>query len=242
MKEVVSLMGLRVVLIIMKILNSRISKYIVGSIFAAFVFVVLAQWSQQHADFIQSLATQAGWLGVLSYIGIMMTSIVFAPLGTGFLLPVAANSYGPFLAAMYSITGWTLGSIIAFWIAKTFRRKVFKHQGFIERMQEYERSIPKYQFYSLVVLLRIALPVDLVSYSLGFASTMSYRAFFLTTLIGVTPMTFVFTYASTSSILIQILVSLFATSVFTVGSYFVYRGYLSTEHSPDDKISLRNDL
>ena len=162
-----------------------------------------------------------------------MASIVFAPLGTGFLLPVAANSYGPFLAAIYSITGWTLGSVMAFWIAKTFRKKVFKHQSFVERIQVYEKSIPKYQFYGLVILLRIALPVDLVSYALGFASTMSYRTFFLTTLIGVTPMTFAFTYASTSSVLIQILVSIFATTVLSVGLYFVYRGSLSKEHSSD---------
>lgn len=217
----------------MKILNPKILTYVIGGIFAAVVLVALAQWSQQHTGLIQSLTTQAGWLGIISYIGVMAVSIVFAPLGTGFLLPVAANSYGPFLAAIYSIIGWTLGSVIAFWIAKTFRKKVFKHKGFVKRIQAYEKSIPKYQFYGLVILLRIALPVDLMSYVLGFASTMSYRVFFLTTLVGVTPMTFVFTYASTSSILIQVLASMFATAVFGGGLYFVYRGYLSKDHSSD---------
>ena len=215
----------------MSILSQKNIGYIGGGVLAAFVFVVLAQWSQQHSELIQSITAQAGWVGVLSYIGIMMLSIVFAPLGTGFLLPVAANSYGPFLAAIYSITGWTLGSVIAFWIAKTFRKKVFKHQGFVKRIQEYEQTIPKYQFYSLVVLLRIALPVDLVSYALGFASTMSYRAFLLTTVIGVTPLTFMFTYAATATIWIQIGVSIFATGLFVGGLYLVYRKYTHDEET-----------
>lgn len=217
----------------MKILNSKIFTYIIGSIFAIVVFVVLAQWSQQHAELIQTLTTQAGWLGVFSYIGVLAISIVFAPLGTGFLVPVAANSYGPFLAAIYSIIGWTVGSLVAFWIAKAFRKKVFTHTGFVKRIQAYEKTIPKYQFYGLVVLLRIALPVDLVSYALGFASAISYRAFFLTALIGVTPMTFVFTYASTSSVLIQVLASIFASIVFGLGLYFAYRESLEKNRSCD---------
>jgi uncharacterized membrane protein YdjX (TVP38/TMEM64 family) len=226
-------LSLVVILMIMKILNSKIPTYIISGIAAAVAFVVLAQWAQQHTELIQSFTTQAGWLGVLSYIGVMALSIVFAPLGTGFLLPVAANSYGPFLAAVYSIIGWTLGSVVAFWIAKTFRKKIIKHKDFRKKIQKYEKSIPKYQFYGLVILLRIALPVDLVSYALGFASSMSYRAFFLTTLIGVTPMTFVFTYASTSSLLVQVLASLFAATVFGLGWFFSYRGYLGRDRLPD---------
>ena len=218
-------------LIAMKFLNSKTCTYTVGAIFAAYGFVVLSQWSQQNMELLQSLTAQAGWPGIFSYIGIMTASIVFAPLGTGFLLPVAANSYGPFFAALYSIIGWTLGSMLAFWIAKAFRKNIFKNQSLVKRIQEYERSIPRYQFYGLVILLRIALPVDLVSYMLGFASTMSYRAFLFTTLVGVTPMTFVFTYAATSTVLIQILVSIFATITFGIGLYFVYRGYSSNNHS-----------
>jgi len=217
----------------MKNLNFKILRYVIGGIFAVAIFVVLAQWSQQHVELIQSLTTQAGWLGVFSYVGIMMVSIVFAPLGTGFLLPVASNSYGPFLAAIYSIIGWTLGSVIAFWIAKTFRKKIYKDQVFVRRIQGYEKSIPKYQFYSLLILLRVALPIDLLSYALGFASTISYRAFFVTTLIGATPMTFVFTYASTSSVMVQILVSIFSTAVFGTGLYFVYHKYLTDTHKTD---------
>ena len=46
----------------MKILNFKTSIYVVSGIMAVAIFVVLAQWSQQHAEFIQSLTTQAGWL------------------------------------------------------------------------------------------------------------------------------------------------------------------------------------
>ncbi len=71
----------------------------------------------------------------------------------------------------------------------------------------------------------MSLPVDLISYALGFTSTMNYLAFFFTTLIGVAPMAFIFTYASASSVFIQITVSIFAMTIFCIGMYFVYRGY-----------------
>ena len=70
----------------------------------------------------------------------------------------------------------------------------------------------------------MALPVDVLSYVLGFASSMSYRMFFLTTLIGVTPMTFLFTYSAVDTVNSQIAVGIFATSLLLVATYVIYRG------------------
>ncbi len=203
----------------------KYTKYIIGVLLTVALFVALAQWSQQHVALLQELSSQAGFVGVFSYITIMAASIVFAPLGTAFLLPVAATSYGPFLAAIYSIVGWTLGSVGAFWIARHFGFKKFKETPVMRRIQSYEASVPKLQFYGLIVLFRVALPVDGVSYALGLVSTISYPAFIVTTVLGITPLAFVFTFASTLSATIQIAVGVFATGLFLAASYVAYRGY-----------------
>ena len=211
----------------MKALSRRQTVYIVGAILGVIIFIAIAQWSQQYSELLTDLATRAGWMGVLSYVTIMAASIIVAPLGTGFLLPVGANSYGPFLTAVYSIVGWTIGSMIAFWIARRFGSQVAKYQTFIQRIQHYEKAMPRYRFYTIIVLFRMALPVDVVSYVLGFSSTLKYSAFFVTTLIGVTPLTFMFTYAAISTVRIQILVGVITTVIFFIGLYFAYKEYKS---------------
>lgn len=54
-------------------------KYIIGGVLGVFLFVALAQWSQQHAELLKELTNQAGVLGVLSYVTILAASIIFAP-------------------------------------------------------------------------------------------------------------------------------------------------------------------
>lgn len=203
-------------------------KHLIGALLTILLFVALSEWSQQHTELLKELTNRAGVVGVLSYIAIMAISIIFAPLGTGFLLPVAANSYGPVLAAVYSIIGWTIGSMMAFWTARHFGYSKVKKSNFILRMKSYESSVSEYHFYVLIVLLRMALPVDVVSYALGFVSRISYRAFFVTTVLGIAPLAFVFTFATTSSMQIQLAVSVLATLLFLTASYLVYREYTQT--------------
>ena len=210
-------------------------KYIIAGLLGIGLFVILSEWSQQHTELLKELADQAGLAGVLSYIIIMAVSIIFAPLGTGFLLPVAASSYGPVLAAVYSITGWTTGSLVSFWIARHFGHKKIKNKAFVLRLKSYEDSIPRYYFYGLIVLFRMALPVDVVSYALGFVSGISYRAFLVTTVLGIMPMAFLFTFAATASVWIQIGAGVLATSIFIAASYLLYREYLVTEDKAEQK-------
>jgi uncharacterized membrane protein YdjX (TVP38/TMEM64 family) len=211
----------------------RYTKYIVGGAAGVVLFVALSQWSQQHAELLTELTNQAGVIGVVSYVAILAASIIFAPLGTGFLLPVAANSYGPVLAAVYSILGWTIGSVGSFWVARHFGFEKLKKTPLIQRIHSYESSVPRRYFYGLIVLFRMALPVDAVSYALGFASTISYPAFLVTTVLGITPMAFVFVFAATSSMAIQITVSVLTTLLFLVATYFVYREYIQTSPKND---------
>jgi len=137
---------------------SKYRTYIIGGVLGVLLFVVLSQWSQQHAELLKELTNQAGISGVVSYVAILAASII-APLGTGFLLPMAANSYDPTLAAVYSILGWTIGSVVAFWTARHLGHSKVKETNFIRRLKSYESAISKYHFYGLIVLLRMALPV-----------------------------------------------------------------------------------
>lgn len=196
--------------------------YIAGGALAILVFVTLSEISQSYSGTLQSLTEQAGLFGILSYIGIMILSIVIAPISTGFLLPIAANGWGPIAAAIYSIIGWTTGAMIAFFLAKKYGLQLVKNVKMVKKLRAVERAIPKRNMFLVVVLLRMALPVDLLSYVLGIFSSMGYWMFFWSTVIGISPFAFIFSYAAISSVTSQILVSVLGSLVFFAGVYWVF--------------------
>jgi len=205
------------------------TKLIIGTLLGVAVFIVAAQLSQQHSDSLQEITRNAGIIGVLSYIGITMVSIVIAPIGTGFLVPVAANSFGPALAALYSITGWTVGSVIAFLLARYVKRTALQDAAFIEKIRIYEQKLPRWYLYGLIIALRVSLPVDVVSYALGVASTIRLNAFVVTTVIGITPFTFAFTYSAQSELWVQLVVGFVGIIVFLGGILFVKKKLTTVE-------------
>ncbi len=210
--------------------------YILGVIAATLVFVILSQISQEYSDLLQNSTEQSGIIGVISYIAIMAVSIVVAPIGTGFLLPVAANSWGPLLAATYSITGWTIGSMIAFWLSKKYGLKLVKNVKTVERLQSLEKAIPRRHIFFAVVLLRMSIPVDLLSYALGIFSSMGYWMFFWSTIIGISPFAIIMMYAATSTVTVQIAVSVVASFVMFAGLYYIYTYSKSSSHSETEKV------
>jgi uncharacterized membrane protein YdjX (TVP38/TMEM64 family) len=99
----------------------------------------------------------------------------------------------------------------------------------LKRIQDFEHRLPRWYLYGLIIALRISLPVDVVSYVLAVASTIGFRAFLVTTVIGITPLTFIFTYASQSTLLIQGSVAV-VSSILFIGGLFFTRRILASPH------------
>ncbi len=197
--------------------------YIVSAVAGVAFFVLISQLSQQYADVLTEVTQQTGWYGVLSYVGITVAAIVIAPLGTGFLLPVAANSFGPFWAGTYSIIGWVIGSLIAFVLARRYGQGFVKDMTLVRRIHQFEARLPHTHFILLLVVLRMLLPVDLMSYALGFGSSVAFAPFMVTTVLGVTPFAYLFSYASVASVSIQVVVGVLGMVAFLFGVYFMHQ-------------------
>lgn len=199
--------------------------YLSSALLGIAVFVGIAQVSQTYSPLLTDTTAQVGLWGVFSYIGVTILAIVVAPLGTGFLLPVAANSFGPFLAAAYSIVGWLIGSLIAFTLARRYGQRFVRNSVVVQKIHHFERKMSPAYFFGFLVVLRLILPVDITSYALGLGSSVSYRVFAMTTFVGVIPFAFLFAYAAVSSMNMQVAVSTIGTIAFLLGIYFLQRQY-----------------
>jgi len=73
-------------------------------------------------------------------------------------------------------------------------------------LHTFENNFSDKNLFWTVALLRIIVPVDILSYAIGLFSEMNSTPFFFATLIGVTPFAFIFAYAGTLPVRLQLLV------------------------------------
>lgn len=133
-------------------------------------------------------------LGAALLASFMFVSTVVAPLTTLPLLPIVAPFLGPFTTACASIIGWTLGSVVAFLIARHGGRPLIGKYVPLAGIEAYESRVPAETQIVLLIVLRIVMPVDILSYALGLFSRVSLRVYTCTTLVGVSWFACIFAY------------------------------------------------
>ncbi len=203
-----------------RVLNKR--EIISGVLALAVVgglFVFASILAARHENEIRILVNEGGAMGVIGYVLITIVAVVVAPISTLPLMPIATVLWVWFWAGFFSIVGWTIGSQIAFYLARRFGKSFIRRITSIEKLKEIEDRIPQHHLFWSVVLLRMTIPVDVLSYALGLFSHMKSNTYFISTLIGVTPFAFILAYAGTLPIIYQIeflVVGAFALSLWYV--------------------------
>lgn len=196
-------------------------KEILGALILIFLFIGISYLSQIYQEDLSLIIGAGGVLGIWAYLSITTIAVVVAPISTFPLLPVAVALWGSFWAAVYSILGWTIGSMIAFYLARRFGRPLIIRFSSIQKIEQFSRRLPEKNLFLSVIILRILIPVDILSYALGLLTAMPFWSYTLATLIGVSPFAFIFSYAADLSLGFQIGAGVLAALALVIGlSYF----------------------
>ena len=176
--------------------------------------VFLAQYYQQeiikYLDF--------GYLGMLIYVLLGITSTVIAPVNTLPLIPIATALWGGLVSALLNITAWTLGAIITFLLSRQYGKPFLEKYSNLDKIAKYENILgTKYIFWNLVVL-RIMIPVEVLSYAIGLFTSVKLTTYASATFIGVMPFAFILSYTPTLPLAFQI-------GTGTLVLIFIYLGY-----------------
>jgi len=150
--------------------------------------------SQMDFSVIADTLRSHPYLGAAFYIGLLIVSVVFLPLSSLPLLPLAASVYGVWMTGFLSIVGWWIGSLIAFQIAR-FGRKYLVKIASLDAIDRVEKKIPKDVGFVSIVILRMIFPVDVTSFALGLLKNLSFTLYATASLIGIIPFAFVWSYA-----------------------------------------------
>lgn len=161
-------------------------------------------------------------LGAAIYFAVVAASVVVLPFSSLPLLPIAAQTYGVFLTGLLSAAGWWAGCLVAFWIARRGRGLVERFAS-LDAIDRIEEKLPKEVTFGAIIVLRMILPVDLVSFALGLTRRLAFGTYATASLIGILPFAFVLSYAGGKLGAGQYLV--FALVVFGVAALvFIARG------------------
>lgn len=190
---------------------------IVSILLIAVFFGGAAIFAEQYGTLVENIPYLSGPFGALFYVLITVAAVVIAPVSTFPLLPIAVSLWGSFFAAVLSIIGWTLGASIAFGLARRYGKPLIGKMISLKKIEHVEKLIPQKNIFMSVLLLRMALPVDVLSYALGLFSNISFKHYFFATLIGVSPFAFFFAYAVELPVTTQFLVVVVALIVLASG-------------------------
>lgn len=187
------------------------------------LFLAVSYFMQRYSGSLQEMIQANNATAVFVYLTTLIAAVVVVPLpiNTMFIVPMASHVWGPVMAGILSVIGWTIGAMISFVLARRYGRPLVERFISLKKIEQIEKRIPTTNVFWSVVFLRIAFPVDVLSYALGLFTTMSKTKYFFATLLGISPFAFLLSYAETLPLVYQILVCLLVAVLFVSSYYFV---------------------
>jgi len=202
-------------------------KYLPHILFTLFIILsIFISFDDNVSTYFERQLQTGGLAAVFFFIFILIISTVIAPLSSLTLVPLFARLYDPLSAAIASIIGWYIGSIIAFIIARYFSETLLEKVVKKEDMQKYAKFIPEKNQLISITMLRIFIPVDILSYALGFLSRVPIGIYSIATFIGLIPFALIFSYGGDSLLRLEpeaILKYGILGAIIVIMAYYLYR-------------------
>jgi len=169
------------------------AKIAIAVVTVAFVALGIWQW-EWDASGLESWIGEHPVFGAGIYVVLLAASVVLLPFSSMPLLPLATRCFGVGLTALLSAAGWWAGCLIAFQIARLGRRYLERFTS-LEAVDRLEGKVPEDVGFGGIVVLRMILPVDVVSFALGLLKRLRFRTYAVASLVGILPFSFVWSYA-----------------------------------------------
>ena len=197
-------------------IHALFSLLLIVVLFISFSYILSA-----NTSYFQERVGENNILSIISYISLLIVAVVIAPVSFLPLIVVASYTWGWFYAGIFSIIGWSIGAAIAFVIARFFGAPAVKKFISFRKIEAIEKKIPKKNMFWSIIIMRLIVPVDILSYALGLFSTISFRTYILATIIGITPFAFIFAYIGSIPFYYQIF-AMIVIGLFLFVGYWIY--------------------
>ena len=161
---------------------------IAGAVFFALRFEAL-----QQPETWRSISEAYPVFAPIAIVLIIITEVILAPIPGGLLPVLTGFLFGPFLGTLYSWSGNVIGSLIAWYLARTFGTSLVEKLVTKETLAFYDTFLQKRQPLLWVVYALPFFPIDILSLSIGL-STISFKRFSRMVALALLPSMFLLNY------------------------------------------------
>ena len=197
-------------------------KEIIAFIIVGITFITSSYFSLKYSDYLKEIIEFKGFIGMTVYVFLEIASIVIVPITTFPLLPIAVVLWGSFVAAILNIIGWMIGASIAFFLARKCGRPFVSRFIKNKHIIHLEKLVPGENIFWSIVILRISIPTDILSYTLGLFTSIPMNTYLVATFFGLIPFAFIFAYTASLPIWYQV-------AALAVSALLIYYGYHKTK-------------
>lgn len=196
-------------------------KLILFLIIIAILFLLVSYLSKVYADSIRNFVGDS-IQGMIIYIILINLDVILAPSSVVPLIPIATSIFGWQISGILTLIGWTTGSMIVFFITREYGVPIIKKMISIESVWKIQKAIPEKNLFLGVVLIRMFLPFDIMSYAISLLTKVKLRTYATATFIGFAPIAFILAYIGGFDLQTQLKIALIGIVVILIFSLLVY--------------------
>ncbi|MDZ7726519.1 MAG: VTT domain-containing protein [Candidatus Campbellbacteria bacterium] len=203
--------------------QSRLTKKeLTSALFVVTLFALALLLSYKYGEQIENLVFLDGPLGMLLYFLLSIASVVLAPMAVIPFIPLAVKIWGSLPVALLSVSGWTAGAMIAYYLARKYGRPFVAKFISISAAEATAKKIVGKRTFLPVLISRVIFPADAMSYVIGLFVPIRFVPYSVATLIGVSPMAFALAFGVSLPLIYQAIAIVFVL-VFLLAVFFITR-------------------
>ena len=148
-----------------------------------FILVWTGLWEKLNSvDKMRNFILDLGFWGRITFVFLQFLQVTFIPIPSTILTIAGSIIYGPLQGGLLSLSGILLGSILAFYLGKTFGNKLVTFMVGEESCKKWVNFLSKARYTFFFMMLLPMFPDDVLCLVAGITS-MSWAFFVLTNLI-----------------------------------------------------------
>lgn len=199
--------------------TSELTTLIISTIIIAILFILSSYLFRNYQPDITTTIKAQSLTGMFVYILVFALSIVLVPISAIPLIPIGTKLWGITITTALSTIGWTMGAMIAFYLARKLGKKYVAKVIAIEKIEKFEKLIPEKNIFWTIFFFRTVTPFDGLSYILGLITKVSTKTFFWATFLGLIPFCLVISFLGSLPTTFLISGLILAGIFFTIGIY-----------------------
>ena len=169
-----------------KIIRTTLVLLILAAVLLLFYYILVWTGAWEYINSVEKIRTlilSLGFWGRLAFVFLQFLQVTFLPIPSTISTLAGVLIYGPLETALLSLAGILMGSVLAFWLGRTFGKKLVVFMVGQETCKKWTKFLTNAKYSFFIMMLLPVFPDDVLCLVAGLTD-MSWTFFVVTNLIS----------------------------------------------------------